>query len=296
MRHIQIPDYAEIQSQTDGSLAFRSTYDPALVAALKARIPHSERRWDASQKVWIVAPQHAQALADLATTYLGITPEVPCNTDLGLTSGVQLIKLMYLGAAKDRGGGQVTAYGWANGTWSVAIPLEVLQEWFSVKSRPDEKPTLYAVLGVPQDVKPDDLKRAYRRAARTWHPDVSTDPDATQQFQIIQHAYEILGDPLTRRKYDAGLAFEASTKQQVLDRDRYSSPYAAVHTAKGSNQAQTVWRPPLRCGYVLAEGTQTLGRFVVTKILQWEDIVNDRGQCLVTSWPMGADQFVEAWV
>jgi Ca-activated chloride channel family protein len=61
----------------------------------------------------------------------------------------------------------------------------------------------YAVLGIPQEATPDDVKIAYRRAARRLHPDVNrTNPGAGVQFQDITAAYELLLDPQRRQRYD----------------------------------------------------------------------------------------------
>jgi molecular chaperone DnaJ len=62
----------------------------------------------------------------------------------------------------------------------------------------------YEVLGVAQDAKAADIKRAYRRLARRYHPDISGD-DRTTSFREVARAYEVLGDPGRRRTYDAAL-------------------------------------------------------------------------------------------
>lgn len=60
----------------------------------------------------------------------------------------------------------------------------------------------YAILGVDRDATQDDIKRAYRRLARKYHPDVSTDADAEDQFKALGEAYEVLKDPEKRAAYD----------------------------------------------------------------------------------------------
>ena len=60
----------------------------------------------------------------------------------------------------------------------------------------------YDLLGVSRDVDPDSLKRAYRRLARQYHPDVNKDPGAEDKFKEIGRAYEVLSDPQTRSRYD----------------------------------------------------------------------------------------------
>jgi molecular chaperone DnaJ len=61
---------------------------------------------------------------------------------------------------------------------------------------------LYQVLGVPPDASGEDIKRAYRKLARQYHPDVSQDPEADRRFKEINLAYQTLSDPHKRRQYD----------------------------------------------------------------------------------------------
>jgi curved DNA-binding protein len=60
----------------------------------------------------------------------------------------------------------------------------------------------YATLGVPRDAAQDEVKRAYRRLARKYHPDVSKEADAERHFKEVQEAYEVLKDPEKRAAYD----------------------------------------------------------------------------------------------
>lgn len=61
----------------------------------------------------------------------------------------------------------------------------------------------YKILGVSRQVSQTDLKRAYRRLARKYHPDVSKEPRAEERFKEINEAYEVLGDAEKRKQYDA---------------------------------------------------------------------------------------------
>jgi len=61
----------------------------------------------------------------------------------------------------------------------------------------------YEVLGVGRDASADDIQSAYRKLARTYHPDVNKDPAAEDRFKEVSEAYDVLSDPELRRRYDA---------------------------------------------------------------------------------------------
>ena len=63
---------------------------------------------------------------------------------------------------------------------------------------------LYGILGVPTRAAPGEIKRAYRRIAFEFHPDVGKRPDS-ERFREAHEAYEILTDPNQRRSYDIKL-------------------------------------------------------------------------------------------
>ena len=60
----------------------------------------------------------------------------------------------------------------------------------------------YETLGISPTAAADDIKTAYRKAARLYHPDKNPDPSAAARFRDIQAAYELLADPARRRDYD----------------------------------------------------------------------------------------------
>jgi curved DNA-binding protein len=60
----------------------------------------------------------------------------------------------------------------------------------------------YEVMGVARDASQEVIKRAYRRLARKYHPDVSKEPDAEAKFKELQEAYEVLKDPEKRAAYN----------------------------------------------------------------------------------------------
>ena len=62
---------------------------------------------------------------------------------------------------------------------------------------------LYEVLGVGRTAGADEIKKAYRKLARRYHPDVNPgSPDATKRFREIQEAYAVLSDADKRAQYD----------------------------------------------------------------------------------------------
>src|SRR5688500_7270200 len=65
------------------------------------------------------------------------------------------------------------------------------------------KEDFYQVLGVKRDAKPEEIKKAYRRLARKYHPDVNPgDKSAEERFKKITEAHEVLSDEKKRKVYD----------------------------------------------------------------------------------------------
>lgn len=271
----------------NGSLIVRTPYDPGLVTALKSSIPPTERRWDNGRKAWIIAAQHGKTMQTLIDGYLNENVSLPQVVTAAPVTVTKIIEVRYIGACKDRPDGTTSAFGFSGGDWSVVFPQKVLESFFDagvdVSSVGESKPkpsTLYAVLGVGRQATDDQIKAAYRRMARQWHPDICKEPDARERFIEIQHAYEVLAKSNMRARYDAGLKLEESLQHTDYNQAAYAS---------------STYRSPLRCGLLICEGVEILGRFIVSKIKVWEDITQG-GKTLVVSWPAGADKWREDWV
>ncbi len=76
----------------------------------------------------------------------------------------------------------------------------------------------YSVLGVKRDASPEDVRKAYRRLAKQWHPDLNPgNKDAESRFKAISVAYDLLNDPDKRARFDRG-EIDASGAEQPQQR------------------------------------------------------------------------------
>ncbi len=73
------------------------------------------------------------------------------------------------------------------------------------------RPDYYKTLGVDKKATPEEIKKAYRKLARKYHPDTNPgDKDAEARFKEISQAHDVLGDPEKRKQYDSGSGAFAS--------------------------------------------------------------------------------------
>jgi DnaJ-class molecular chaperone len=94
---------------------------------------------------------------------------------------------------------------------------------------------LYKVLGVAKDSTQADVKKAYRKLVKTLHPDLHPGDKAKEaQFQKISAAYDILGDPEKRKRYDAG---EIDASGQERPERQYYRQYAGADPHNRYSQA-----------------------------------------------------------
>src|SRR5256885_9457222 len=92
----------------------------------------------------------------------------------------------------------------------------------------------YQTLGVGRTATEKEIKSAYRRLARQYHPDVNKDAKATERFKLINEAYEVLSDPKKRSKYDQlGADWKRIEREQEFARQYQSQPGQGAGEAAG---------------------------------------------------------------
>ena len=103
-----------------------------------------------------------------------------------------------------------------------------------------EDQDFYSVLGVTRSSSTEEIQRAYRKLARTYHPDVNKDPAAEERFKEISEAYDVLSDPETRIKYDR---FGSSFRQvpDGVDPETWERAQRANHGGWEGTQGFDSW-------------------------------------------------------
>ncbi len=270
------------------SIDINTPYNADFIAALKQMVPAHKRSWN--KPSWTVALDQEQNAISLVMIYYNCMPNIVDRSSDDPDRTTQSIKLEYLGRCKTKEGQPPAASAWVNGGWSVSILETALRAFFEgPKQSNDEHPTYYGILGIPQDSTPDDIKRAYRRMAKQWHPDICNDAEAVDMFKKINEAHAVLSDDRKRKKYNFMLRVMADTTPEtkisswLQDKiDNYNSMYG--------------YRSPLKCGNLSVEGVITFGRLTVDKIISWDDIKDDQGRTMVTNWTMGEKTFQTFWI
>ena len=102
----------------------------------------------------------------------------------------------------------------------------------------------YAVLGVSPRSSDAEIRIAFRRLARHYHPDVNPDPGAAERFRTVVGAYEVLSDPAQRAAYDAQRSRASGTSRA---RPRRAAGSATARASGGAVHTSPRWtRPPVR--------------------------------------------------
>jgi curved DNA-binding protein len=90
----------------------------------------------------------------------------------------------------------------------------------------------YDVLGVSRTASRDEIQKAYRKLARTYHPDVNKDPGAEERFKEVSEAYDVLSDPEARKRYDA-FGEDFRRVPDDIDPERYAGARAGAGATSG---------------------------------------------------------------
>ena len=96
----------------------------------------------------------------------------------------------------------------------------------------------YKTLGVETTASGEDIKKAYRKLARQYHPDVNPDDKtAEEKFKDVTEAYEILGDEDNRAKYDNVISLNNIYNNSGID-----NPYSQSTTQSGASGFEDIFR------------------------------------------------------
>ncbi|CAH8517169.1 unnamed protein product [Schistosoma turkestanicum] len=82
--------------------------------------------------------------------------------------------------------------------------------------------SLYSVFGLSNSATHQDIKEAFYRLSKIYHPDVTDNPDSRGKFHELVKAYEILGNPVKRSEYDRGLIRSRGGDVQHFSEDSYT--------------------------------------------------------------------------
>ncbi len=230
--------WADIEG-SGGSFTWKTSgYKKELVDEFKITVPSSGRKWTPGSRgygrsrdpgYWTVAAQYWQPVIDLCGRF-------DVSVDIfGSVTEVQTlrhrIELDYMGLVRPRDGGLHTASGWVNGGWNAVFTLAVLQDWFNFTLNPGDMPTLFSTLGVDESLTglafDKALKKAYRRAARTWHPDVNKDVEAEQRMRELNAAFEVLSNPILREDYDGRRSYGGFVASEPISDSGFASTVPA---------------------------------------------------------------------
>ena len=128
----------------------------------------------------------------------------------------------------------------------------------------------YARLGIPRNASLDEVQRAYRRAARQFHPDTNKNTGANELFLLVQEAFDTLQDVQKRRAYDATLPEDIDAPPALMVNALYSRSritpdqpgqviYVLLDLKPSSTEDERRLKPPLNVALVLDTSTSMAG-------------------------------------
>lgn len=271
-------------TQFGNDYAVKTPFNRAFVNDLKFHIAAESRVFDQESKAWIVRQDFAEMALALVEKYFNEKLPLPELKPVNQETKYNFV-LDYVGTPKEREGQTgKTALAFSKGQWRIVFDEQVLRAFFEATEKGKEgqaQETLFSLLLVTEKATDQEIKSGYRRLARQWHPDVCKEENAEEMFKKIQNAYSILSDENKRRRYLAGLEFERASNQVPAYR---------------SNWKPDVFIPPLRCGFLTVTGNVQVGRLKVSQILSWQDVINEQGLTMVTSWNRDLNAIDYQWV
>lgn len=259
---------------------------------LKRAVPSKFRAW--RRPLWVVHWAFAPQLIECIESNFGERPDLPVQWKYPNEQIKFCVK--YVGKTKQQlddpefwGPG---ANARADDYWQLVFYEDALEHFFlsrrqESKESKKQNNDYYDLLLLHKNADENEIKKAYRRLARQWHPDINKEPEATDMFIKVQDAYQTLSDPMKRKRYDFILGalppptfdFTQDLRQTVGYRDRYG------------------YRAPLTCGWVTCVGQwRGAAKFYATEIKDWQDIIDEQGRTLVTYFNTTSGQLVEQWV
>lgn len=273
-------------TQSGADYAVKTPFSQTFVNTLKANVPAEHRSFDKESKAWIVERSYAELLPAMIEEIFGETVTIPAFKSVTQESKYSF-QLDYVGMPKERPGEAVkTALGFSKGSWRIIFPESILREYFEQwNGRMNEPDSLFTLLLIPEFATDQEIKSAYRRLARQWHPDVCKEENAEEMFKKIQSAYSILSDENKRKRYLAGLEFERASAAARMEANYHRNPFQPDS-----------FIPPLRCGFLTVTGSVQVGKLRVSQILSWQDVCNEQGLTMVTSWNKEAKAIDYQWV
>lgn len=238
----------------------RGDYDSYIYEELKQVIPGYARKWVSREKMWVVNAEHLSTVVSIF--------ELSCRFNVTIVhSKVEIdivnierdvIRLMYLGTAKDRGDGIKVANGTTgkrnrrNLIWDISVEMSVLTAHFN------PAPTnAFSLLGVSATSTDNEIKTAYRQIIKLYHPDVNKSEEAESKFELYTEAYQKIKTEQLRKGYNRRLQL-ASRFAQNDDVDGWSDGY----------------RSPKTCGIVTFAGKLQYEYITIEHIFSWDDIVD----------------------
>jgi len=135
----------------------------------------------------------------------------------------------------------------------VVVELERMGQW--LKSDP------YTALACPPDASTKEVKKAYRKLVRRYHPDKSRSTDTRELFHIVQEAYEVLVDKKRRQDYDNKVRAAADARRA-----------ASKQPTSQSQQGRATSHKIKELSQLSVESLRTRLRSIESKISQWQNI------------------------